>query len=217
MPYPDGTASPTEIDRELNRLALVFKPNAKPSEPEWAFMIREYVTALTGQSAAVLTAGVTRMIQTRTDKFWPTPSEIIAAASNAPLPSQIGQQARKYSEMLQSRDAERREDASRIENKFHADNRDYFARAKAEGWAGMLETTVRAAAKIIAQRNEISRLGGEPSNPPRTHGGVEIPNIECVGGRDFIVIHQHEISRWRSFFGLEPDPGKSLATHDAMA
>lgn len=206
MPLPDGTSTATEVSEQLNRLLVAFKPNHKPGDPLWDVMCAEYADALKRFPPMSIRAGITKMIASRKDKFWPQPAEIIDAILAAQATPKVGEtaapQGGKFLENLRKRDQQRRDDCHGIIQEFEQDQRGLYQTARAEGWELLLALAVADAADMIAKRNEARRLGHTPSNPPVTAHGVMLENVRSNGDQDWIVIRQEDIAHWRRNLGI---------------
>jgi len=196
MPYPDGSSTPTEVNEQINRLLNVFRSHVPTTDERYPGMVREYAEALTRFPPHSLKAGVSWLISHRKEKFWPTPAEISDAVAEAT--DNIRLAALPAAKPDFRADLARRNEALRqrriaIVSEFESNQARLCLQAKSEGWGGLLDTAVRAAANILAQR-DMKRAEGIDVYP------CEFPNIATIHGVEQIAIDQSEINRWRSYW-----------------
>lgn len=202
MPLPDGTGTALEVGQQLDRLFTLFRPPFRPDDERWASLFREYVSVLQRFPLRSLKLGIDRLVATRKERSAPAPAEIIDAMQDAVAI----EQTRGRSEGLRPlgkpdfTEQDNRLRALRIDlaEEFRRNNQSLYEQSKCEGWEALLETAVRAAANILAQRQE-KRRRGEEVLP------CSFPNIEEIGGREMITIDFREINKWRGYYGLSPE------------
>ena len=204
MPFPDGTATAAEIDTQLRRLLAVFRPPVPASDERYLAMCREYVVVLQRFPPRSIERAVSEIIQTRTERDWPKPGELVAAIGRlteggnsvprAPL-------AADFRQVLNAR-AEALSQARRglIED-FQRNNRELYRTAETEGWQGLLETAVKRAANILSQRNR-SRDEGKSVRDEAW------PHIGFRDGYEQIIILPEDIAHFRRLNTPNPQPVK---------
>ena len=187
------------IDGLANALIELYPGTfTEAQRPAFVDRYRSILGNLTGDE---LNAAYHRTFETWTKRAAPQAADILAAhrstASKGQMTGKHFARTEDFMASLHKRDQALRDERQRLISEFEAAHAKGYQTAQEEGWRGMLESQVKVAANILAQRNQARSAGADV--PPMKAEDYETYQISVIDGEERIEISQARMKVWRGY------------------